>query len=232
MTHPAPTHPPQLFCAPNLRCVEVAGQLVILDLSAGVYDVINEVGAAMWAQLMRSPDARNIAGLADEYGVAPATLEADFVDFATAQLVAGRLVTDQRATPRPVERSPRRAPTTLRALRERVAAERDLRRNFATAYANRVGPTADTTAPRVALELLMRRFRTAESLYPSRQAPLDCLPRSLALTRFLRTAGWPARHVIGVALYPFEAHAWVEVDGTALNEEDTFLRRFTVIQQA
>jgi len=230
VTHPAPTHPPQLFCAPNLRCAEVAGQLVVLDLSAGVYDVINEVGAAMWAQLTRLPDERNITGLAEEYGVAPATLEADFADFATAQLAAGRLVTDQRTTPPSVERSPRRTPTILRALRERVAAERDLRRGFATAYANRVGPTADTAAPRTAVELLMRRFRIAEGLYPARQAPLDCLPRSLALTRFLRTAGWPARHVMGVALYPFEAHAWVELNGTALNEGD--LRRFTVIQQA
>ncbi|RAU99275.1 lasso peptide biosynthesis B2 protein [Mycolicibacter senuensis] len=230
MTHPAPTRPPQLFCAPNLRCAEVARQLVVLDLSAGVYDVINEVGAAMWAQLTRSPDERNITGLAEKYGVAPATLAADFVDFATAQLAAGRLVTDQRATPRPIERSPRRAPTILRALWERIAAERDLQRGFATAYADRVGPTADTSAPRIAVELLMRRFRTAESLYPARQAPLDCLPRSLALTRFLRTAGWPALHVMGVALYPFEAHAWVELNGTALNEGD--LRRFTVIQQA
>ena len=44
--------------------------------------------------------------------------------------------------------------------------------------------------------------------------------------------GWPAVHVIGVALYPFEAHAWVELDGEPIDEVDGYLRRFTVIQRA
>ena len=79
---------------------------------------------------------------------------------------------------------------------------------------------------------LLKLFRTAEGCYPTRRAPMDCLPRSLALTRFLRTAGFPAEHVMGVALYPFEAHAWVELAGSALNEGATFLTRFTVIQRA
>ena len=205
----------------------------MLDLSAGVYDVTDEVGAAMWAQLTAGPGQRDITGLAGRFGASVSQVQADFEDFAAAQLAAGRLVEQ-----RPHEMSPargcvpRRRPTVFRAWRERAGAERDLRRSFATGYDQRTGPVADTLAPTVDLSRLVTIFRTAEGLYPARRAPQDCLPRSLALTRFLRAAGWPAQHVIGVALYPFEAHAWVEVDGVPLNEDPAFEQRFTVIQRA
>lgn len=223
--------PPQLFCAPNLRCVEVSARLVMLDLSAGVYDVTDEVGAAMWSQLARPPAERDISGLAEKYAVPSEVVAADLAEFAAAQCAAGRLSAEASIE---VSRThmPRRRPSIMRALRERAAADRDLRRGFAGAYTKRTGPTADTTAPRLTVTRLTELFRTAESLYPASEAPQDCMPRSLALTRFLRTAGWQAQHVIGVALYPFEAHAWVEVDGVPVNEAVTFLRRFTVIQEA
>ncbi|MGE0217302.1 lasso peptide biosynthesis B2 protein [Mycolicibacterium sp.] len=227
----APAGPPQLFCAPHLRCVEVAGRLVMLDLSAGVYETTDEVGAAMWAQLTELPADRDIPKLAARYGVPLSVVLSDLNAFAERQLAAGRLV--RAPAPRsPVESAPRQRPSVTRALRERAGADRALRKSFAAAYTARVGPAADTAGPRVALARLLDVFRTADGLYPSPEAPLDCLPRSLAMTRFLRTSGWPAQHVIGVALYPFEAHAWVEVDGVALGEDDTYLHRFTVVQRA
>lgn len=206
---------------------------MVLDLSAGVYEVLDELGTAMWSQLARPPNERDITGLAEEYGTSPAVVEGDFIDFAAAQLAAGRLVTEQHSeTASAVAHTPRRRPTLLRAWWERATADRDLRKGFAAAYTRCTRPTADTTAPRHEVTHLTKLFRTAEGLYPAREAPLDCLPRSLALTRFLRSAGWPASHVIGVALYPFEAHAWVELNGVPLNESAAFLQRFTVIQQA
>lgn len=228
----APTLP-RLFCAPHLRCVEVSGRLVILDLTAGAYDIVDEVGTAMWSQLLQSPADRDTAGLADTYGVPTALVESDLADFASAQLATGRLL----AAPPPVAvpsvpSAPRMRPTRWRALRERAAADRELRAGFAGAYTKRTTPPADPSPPRVGLDRLIKTFSGAENLYPAPEAPLDCLPRSLALTWFLRTSGWPAEHVIGVALYPFEAHAWVECAGTALNEGATFLQRFTVIQRA
>ncbi|MET0476058.1 MAG: lasso peptide biosynthesis B2 protein [Mycobacterium sp.] len=205
----------------------------MLDLSAGTYEVADAVGAAMWAQLTRSPVDRDIRGLAQRFGVSPSVVEADFMDFGAAQLAAGRLVEERphEASP-PILQMQRRRPTALLALKERASAERDLRRGFADAYGKRTQPMADTTTPRADVERLTKIFRSAESLYPAREAPLDCLPRSLALTCFLRAAGWPVQHVIGVALYPFEAHAWVELNGAPLNEGETFLHRFTVIQKA
>jgi Transglutaminase-like superfamily len=55
----------------------------------------------------------------------------------------------------------------------------------------------------------------------------DCLPRSLALFYLLRSRGVPAVIHIGVAKYPFQAHAWVEVEGRPvepLRPEHTGLR--------
>jgi hypothetical protein len=186
----------------------------------------------MWEQLLRDPDDRDLGGVANEYGVGLSVIEADLAEFATAQQAAGRLVPERPRASAPRMLLPRRRPTVCRALRERASAQRDLQRGFADAYTKRTAGVADTSAPRVEVERLLKQFRTADGLFPARQAPLDCLPRSLALTRFLRMAGWPAEHVIGVALYPFEAHAWVQLDGVALDESPTALRRYTTITQA
>ncbi len=45
-----------------------------------------------------------------------------------------------------------------------------------------------------------------------------CLQRSAVTTWLMRRHGVPARLVIGVRPMPFLAHAWVEVDGTVVND--------------
>lgn len=221
--------PPRLYCDSPLRWVELSRRLVLLDLSSGTYDMVDEVGTAMWQQLLREPEQRDLPGLADGYGVSLSILEKDFIEFADAQQTAGRLhpMSPSTAPPRPM--APRHRATVSRALRERAAAQHDLRRDFAQAYRKRIGAIADESAPRVDIDAALKRFRTADGIFPAREAPLDCLPRSLALTRFLRTAGWPAVHVIGVALHPFEAHAWVELNGVAVDENASALQRYTPI---
>lgn len=52
-------------------------------------------------------------------------------------------------------------------------------------------------------------------LYPKKAV---CLQRSAVLTCMLRRAGIPAHMVIGVRIMPFLAHAWVEANGTVLND--------------
>ncbi len=61
-------------------------------------------------------------------------------------------------------------------------------------------------------------FVAGENLTSLRQAPKDCLPRSLALYRYLLGCGIAARHVIGVQMRPFSAHAWVETAEGAVLE--------------
>ena len=224
--------PPRLFCAPRLRYVELSGRLVVLDLSAGTYDVVDGVGAMMWQQLLRDPDERDLVRLADECGVSAAVIEADFVEFAATQQEAGWLIGDPPRTATPPTVVKRRRPTISRALRERARAQRDLRQGFSEAYAARTATVSDTHAPRVPAERVLQLFRTADGMFPARQAPLDCLPRSLALTNFLRMSGWQAEHRIGVALHPFEAHAWVELDGRAVDETPSVLARYAVIARA
>jgi hypothetical protein len=56
---------------------------------------------------------------------------------------------------------------------------------------------------------------TACVLYPKKAM---CLQRSAVLTCLLRRAGIPAHMVVGVRIMPFLAHAWVEANGTVLND--------------
>lgn len=51
--------------------------------------------------------------------------------------------------------------------------------------------------------------------YPKRAL---CLQRSVVTTCLLRGCGVPAQMVLGAQKLPFKAHAWVEVDGRAINE--------------
>lgn len=46
-----------------------------------------------------------------------------------------------------------------------------------------------------------------------------CLQRSAATTLLLRHHGVPAQMVIGVKQIPFRPHAWVEIDGTIVNDK-------------
>jgi Transglutaminase-like superfamily len=51
--------------------------------------------------------------------------------------------------------------------------------------------------------------------YPKR---VLCLQRAAVTTWLLRSYGVPAQMVMGARKVPFKAHAWTEVDGTAINE--------------
>ncbi|BEL08284.1 hypothetical protein Q0Z83_064750 [Actinoplanes sichuanensis] len=49
--------------------------------------------------------------------------------------------------------------------------------------------------------------------------PFGCLPRSIATAMLCRLrGGWPTWHTGPRAHPPFSAHAWVEVDGVAVDE--------------
>jgi len=46
-----------------------------------------------------------------------------------------------------------------------------------------------------------------------------CLQRSAATACLLKNYGVPARMVVGVQHIPFKAHAWVEVNGSVVNDK-------------
>jgi hypothetical protein len=65
------------------------------------------------------------------------------------------------------------------------------------------------------------------ALYPGHAA---CLERSLMLYWHLRRAGVPVRFRMGVQMYPFLAHAWVEHRGQPINDVPEHVRRFRPIE--
>jgi hypothetical protein len=85
-------------------------------------------------------------------------------------------------------------------------------RGFAASY-QRARDACREVPPGAGLERALDRFQRAERFVPSARGLEDCLPRSLGLFSYLRRRGLEVRHRIGVKLYPFGAHAWVEVPG-------------------
>jgi hypothetical protein len=55
-----------------------------------------------------------------------------------------------------------------------------------------------------------------------------CLQRSFVTTYLLRKHGVPAQMVLGAQKLPFKAHAWVEVDGRAINERSNVQATYAV----
>lgn len=60
---------------------------------------------------------------------------------------------------------------------------------------------------------------------------VSCLHRSAATTCLLRTAGFAAQLVIGAQTVPFQAHAWVEVDGKVVNDKPYVAELYAVLDR-
>jgi len=55
-----------------------------------------------------------------------------------------------------------------------------------------------------------------------------CLQRSFVTTYLLRRYGVAAHMVLGAQKLPFKSHAWVEVDGVAINERSNVQAAYAV----
>jgi Transglutaminase-like superfamily len=55
-----------------------------------------------------------------------------------------------------------------------------------------------------------------------------CLQRSFVTTYLLRKHGVPAQMTLGAQKLPFKAHAWVEVEGRAVNERSNVQEIYAV----
>ena len=80
----------------------------------------------------------------------------------------------------------------------------------------RTCPCAQGAPSPDALERVCRAIDTACIWY---WKEVLCLQRSAATACLLRAAGIPAQMIIGVQQMPFLAHAWVEVDGSVINDK-------------
>lgn len=84
-------------------------------------------------------------------------------------------------------------------------------------------PPPHLTASPSDIERLAHRITLAAAFFPGRAR---CLEQSLVLWTMLRRSGIDARLRLGVRPHPFEAHAWVELDGQAILEDPEKVARF------
>ena len=208
-----------------VRHAEVDGLRVVLDLNTETYRVLDDVASVLWSVLTGEADAlTTFEAVARDYAVERDRFGSDLAAFAqrcvTERLlepagtpVAGRAVAPPQHAP---ARSTR--PSTLQALTCLIGTRRALNRDgFRETYERYALLPVGRRTRRLGAAL--PAFARAENFFVARRAPEDCLLRSLSLYRFLRSAGVPAEHVIGVRRFPFSAHAWVECDGSPVCDE-------------
>jgi hypothetical protein len=229
-----------LMVSEYIRHTEIAGLVVILDLKAGRYFLLEEVAARMWDGIFCHRDRTAIImGIANEFAVAHTRVEEDFDNFVQSCMAKGFLQVGgvEAVEPKRTQRAGRAAKRflTLRAWWS-LAKTWTLLKLFGFKKLHDVGQSEATIAREPQMlsgsELLRRAeaaFLLAENFFILKTAPRDCLPRSTALFLFLRRLGLPARHHIGVERYPMSMHAWVECNGR-LVLDDPDAARMSVVE--
>jgi hypothetical protein len=97
------------------------------------------------------------------------------------------------------------------------------------AWARRLGErTAGAGLTAEEVERAAYHVAVAAAFFPGRAV---CLEQSLALYVLLRRRGVPAELRIGVQVYPFYAHAWVELHGRPVNEDVETVEKFRALPE-
>lgn len=91
-----------------------------------------------------------------------------------------------------------------------------------------LGARLDRATPKGAPEQVARSVAIAAAFFPGRAI---CLEQSVAIYLLLRRWGHPASLRIGVQPYPFAAHAWVELSGIPLLEQDDQMVKFVAFPE-
>ncbi|MCE5283522.1 MAG: lasso peptide biosynthesis B2 protein [Deltaproteobacteria bacterium] len=211
-----------------------------MDIRSESYFALDPTASVMWHELtLGAGRDETLRRLEEQFSSDPSELEADFDEFVQKCVARGLLT---RAPEGPTE-TPQALPHTGRARRlftlrawwSLLETKLSLsRKGFSGTYngALRMACPEGAAADDAQMELLSRAleaFATAENFFYLKRAPLDCLPRSLALFKFLRSAGLPVQHCIGVRPFPFSAHAWTECCGRVVHDDESNRKRFTVI---
>jgi hypothetical protein len=228
---------PRRYPAAAVRCALVDGAVVLLDLRTAEYAVLDPVASAMWTALTgEDGEAARVASLRRAFDAPDDRLRADLAAFDAQCAQRGYLQREPPAPSPPARLAPCRGGwLELRAWWSLVVTSRSLaRRGFGATYARCASlpkPDPRSAVSETAIARAERAFARAENFWAARGAlriaKSDCVPRSLALYRFLLSAGVPAEHVIGAMRFPFTAHAWVECGGRVLGDSALAVRSYT-----
>jgi hypothetical protein len=203
--------PGRLRPTDDIRFADVDNLIVILDFIGGDCHVLDPAATALWRNIVSDHDSDND----------PASRE----KFASDCISRGLLTTAPKSDRPRFDRSGRALPGPLTvkawiALAGTAFSLRysGLRRTYGALL--RTSYPDQTPADPMLLRRAIAAFEHAENAFRFSRAPDDCLPRSLALYRYLRSLGLPAVHVIGARRVPiFSFHAWVEVEGTVVLDD-------------
>ncbi|HXZ01267.1 MAG TPA: lasso peptide biosynthesis B2 protein [Stellaceae bacterium] len=220
------------YPAAELRYRVVDDLAVILDLRTGEYVILDRTATTMWRVLLDTEPERRLPTLQHHFDAPAERLAADLEGFAASCVERGFLRRERPPPPPPPAELEvaARGSLLLRAWWTLFVTTRGLaRQQFPQIYRRCSQLPKPTTSGSRSDDLLRRAlaaFSGAENFFIIAAAPRDCLPRSLALYRFLMTSGVPVEHCIGVVRYPFEAHAWVEYRGEVLLDAPDYVRSY------
>lgn len=209
---------------------EIDGLVVVLDLTTQAYFVLNEKATLIWKLLLQT--GGDLAQTSRALG--EPSLQSQLSSLTKDCVERGFLSSSKKARPRPDQVRRRGAQRSfflgLRAWWSLLSTAYALRvKGFSRTY--REYAQLPFGAAPDALRLLpaaQKSFLRAENFFWHRSAPDDCLPRSLALFRFLRTIGLPVVHCIGGRRFPaFMMHAWVEHAGWAVLDDPGRVKEYT-----
>jgi transglutaminase superfamily protein/coenzyme PQQ synthesis protein D (PqqD) len=220
-------------CASDtIRFAEVDGLYVILDLVSGNYFILNETASEMWELLLHASSKQ------EDSAIKGRQRDDDLNSFIAQCLELQFLSTQPKER---LRRSQALRSSYCNAKRfliwrawlslTRTAASMRMK-GFPQTYLNysNLGDARCSLDGSDLITLAQDAFLSAENVFWYRRAPEDCLPRSLALFRFLRCLGIPAIHRIGGRRVPiFFMHAWVEHNGVVILDDQRNASECTVL---
>jgi hypothetical protein len=201
----------RLYLAPGVHAVDVAGDLVFLDVAADAYFCL--AGASQAIAL--GPDGQVDLGHDD--------MAAQLID---AGLLSKRPTAPSVALPPRATTSVRlagtgRVPVSLGVGCAAVRVTLSVGRIFAGSAFSRLleGPPVRATARAAPTPALVEAVAQFERLRPWLPLQGECLLRSYHLRAFLRAQGLDALWVFGVRTWPFSAHCWLQAGESVLDED-------------
>lgn len=210
------------YASTTIRVRVIDGLTVVLDLKQDRYAVLDEIGTIFWHALTTTADqAQCLDGVGAAYEVTTATLERDLASFACVCASRGWLTTSPPVLVNQRAARVTRSPSIFLAwwaLMEMLVLRKLTGIQTLYAMAVKRAVPLDNPTAHEQLGRALSAFIGAENFVKLPGGAQDCLPRSLALFAFLSRCGISSRHCIGVRRTPFEAHAWVEVDGKPVLE--------------
>ncbi len=223
----------------SVREIETADGAVLLDIQQGVCLSLNPVAMRIWRGLKLQQSLDQITDdLTVEFReISRQQIRSDVFDFVFDIRQKGLFLPAERPSPK------HHLPRFLTLLQPRGKAANKVQKssvklsgvsvvnaligllaydvlrfgtNFARILAVIQGwPIAHRTTTADTVDRVCRAINYACVCYPKR---VLCLQRSAVTTCLLRNCGVTAQMVIGAQKFPFEAHAWTEVDGCPVNE--------------